>query len=316
MSSQLSSIATWIEFDHTERIYDPLAAVSVAHEYFSEGAGEILKFAPTPQTTGLLAGHGILFRPRKDGFVLLHESTGDPDAARPLRTLDEEVQFAFTAHLTDPHLLTYTDLALDAPSDEIYVFHNGHGHSAVDGTPLLTAASGSDYAGEEDLTAWADLDLEDIDSLRSRRPFALVLLKVSDAVAASHRFVDDSGQGTGTDFAVHFRNRSTVWRYRIVPRYEDTLDADHLEVLDGEGRYSFSSGTNTSTPGGETAIHFASTAPLPLQEQPIRHLELHKLNGGDGPSLQLVDHLPNPSRTQITIDAGDGTVYSEIEVYV
>lgn len=316
MSSQLSSIATWIEFDHAQRIYDPLAAVSVAHDYFSEAGGGILKFAPTPHTTGLLAGRGILFRAREDGFLLLHESTGEPGSAQPLRALDGDVQFAFTAHLTDPHLLTYTELPLDTPSDEIYLFHNGHGHSAGDGTPLLTAAAGSEYAGEEDLTAWADLDLEDIDSLRSRRPFALVLLKVGDTVASSHRFVDDSGRGTGTEFGVRFRNRSTVWRYRIVPRYENTLDADHLEVVDSEGRYSFSAGTGTSTPGGETAIRFASTAALPLQEEPIRHLELHKLNGGDGPSLQLIDHLPNPSRTQISIDAGDGTVYSEMEVYV
>lgn len=146
------------------------------------------------------------------------------------------------------------------------------------------------------------------ESLPENAPLAAVDLYVGPSVPDAYAFVDSNGIPQNKTFTCRIAKRSSSWRYIVVPKFNNSLQANQLSIDDSDDRYTFGDATAVQTMSGEAAFLIESEDVIPHQEEPIKGLSLRKNNA------DLIKELPNPGPDQVM--GTDGNFYSEIYVYV
>jgi len=146
------------------------------------------------------------------------------------------------------------------------------------------------------------------ESLPESAPLAAIDLYVGPSVPEAYAFVDSGGIPQTKTFTCRIAKRSSLWRYIVVPKFNTSLQAGQLSIVDSDDRYIFGDATAGQTMSGEAAFVIESEDVIPHQEEPIKGLSLRRNNA------DLIKELPNPGPDQIM--GLDGDFYSEIYVYV
>jgi hypothetical protein len=146
------------------------------------------------------------------------------------------------------------------------------------------------------------------ESLPAKSPFAAVDLLVSPSVPDAYAFVSADGLPQPKTFTCRIENRSSLWRYIVVPKFNTSLQREQLSITDGDGRYTFGKAAKVLTMSGDPAFAIISKDEIPLQETPVKGLSLKRNQ------VDLIKELPNPGPEQLK--GSKGNFYSEIYVYV
>ncbi len=131
-------------------------------------------------------------------------------------------------------------------------------------------------------------------------------------VPRDNRLIGDDNTPLAPTFHLRFGRRATTWRFFVVPRSEPDISQESISVVDANSVYTFSNGERSTAPGGESALVFASTAPIPLQSAGITDLRLRKTINGN--TTTLIANLPNPRLDAIQQESAQ--FFSDVYVYV
>ena len=110
------------------------------------------------------------------------------------------------------------------------------------------------------------------------------------------------------NFLVSFEERKTIWRYTIIPKYENPSNLK-IRMIDGKEKVSFT-GPVEGEFYNQQAYIFESDRPLSLKERPDYEFEL--VSG----SKIMKKMLPAPSPELIKPTTDNSKFYSEIIVYI
>jgi hypothetical protein len=130
--------------------FSSLFDVEIAHNYFQSGRIQHLDIIPTDTCQGQLRNYGLLFKRTAKGFTVLYEvSEDDSQNSHPLKPISEDVRFSFFLQSKNPHLATFSDLPLQAQSNQLYYLHNMN-NNPQNGTLLLSSKTSSAFLSSDD----------------------------------------------------------------------------------------------------------------------------------------------------------------------
>jgi hypothetical protein len=145
------------------RILGNLTAITLQHDYYTDGLSSDLLMVPTAETIRLIKRYRLIFgnatKATKSKYLLLQETVG----GTPLVPLPEPTTFRFALLLTEKSLYNFTDL--DTPANgEVYVFDNSGGAELVSASPLKYAFYGGPFTWSGIAGAPATVTATHIDS--------------------------------------------------------------------------------------------------------------------------------------------------------
>jgi hypothetical protein len=117
------------------------------------------------------------------------------------------------------------------------------------------------------------------------------------------------------NYKVFFESRSTLWKYLIIPKYNNAVQ--NSVITTNNRNISFSGPETISMSNGETAFVFLADKNLPLKERSDFNFQL-KAGKLIGSGKTLINRLPLPSVEVIKPESrnSNAKVFSEIIVYV
>ncbi len=172
------------------------------------------------------------------------------------------------------------------------------------------------------------------DEVVGKNVFGLIDIFRDDRVPENYQFTDTDNNHDvlAKTFTARIDNRKTFWKYYVVLKYRKDIDPQDLSIEfftqtdngngddddtdsgNGEITTSFERKTPIERSDGLTAVPFISQAMLPLQEDPIKNIQLKKTSSNSS-GMFTIHNLTNPSAATITRDDG-GQFLSEIYIYV
>jgi hypothetical protein len=169
------------------------------------------------------------------------------------------------------------------------------------------------------------------DQLTRRNVFGLVNIYRDDRVPAAYQFTDPGQEHAVVPktYCLTFNQRMTFWKYYVALKYRlKNLTPDKwpkdwpddwkiIYTPDPSVDISPDAGKVKTLTDGTLAVPFIADTPLPIQEAPVKNVQLKKTGpGANASGIREIDHLPNPSVRNIVPDASDGKIYSEVFIYV
>lgn len=113
------------------------------------------------------------------------------------------------------------------------------------------------------------------------------------------------------DFKVHFKNRSTVWRYLISNDELEHLEG--LQITNGGSESPFGEPEQTMGPDGGDRLLFTSKEPLEITSKPTQFLQLKKnMNIENRSEGVVIDRLPVPNKENLYRVGEDGTILTDL----
>lgn len=103
----------------------------------------------------------------------------------------------------------------------------------------------------------------------------------------------------GVRYDLNFRNRSTQWRYFVVPRGGEILEYRDLEIISHGTPVGFAPGVRHDLPNGQQALRFDSLENLPLLQRYSFHFSLEGTQSQFDERRTLLAKLPTPSPLQV-----------------
>lgn len=167
------------------------------------------------------------------------------------------------------------------------------------------------------------------DELIGKNVFGVIDIFQNNSVPAPYRFTKPNHDVFKKTYHVKIDNRKTYWKYNMVLKYRlgdvdpndwpDDWPNDFSVVFpDSEGlQPQFNRQNIGYLADGAAIVPFVSVAKLPLQQVPIKGIQLKKTssnNNGNISGIRDIDHLPNPSVQ--TINTINNEIYSSIFVYL
>ena len=152
-----------------------------------------------------------------------------------------------------------------------------------------------------------------------------------DSVPAAYQFTDPAQQHTVVPktYRLEIDKRKTFWKYYVALKYrlknqtpndwptDWPADWEIVYATDPAVHIKPDAGKIKTLTDGTLAVPFIADTALPLQEAPIKSVQLKKTGPGTNTSgIREVDHLPNPSVNTIVPDDSDNKIYSEVFIYV
>jgi hypothetical protein len=169
------------------------------------------------------------------------------------------------------------------------------------------------------------------DQLIGRKVFGLINIYRDDSVPAAYQFTNPAQQHTVVPktYRLEIDKRKTFWKYYVALKYRlknqtpDEWPTDwpaDWEIVyspDPAVHIAPDAGKIKTLTDGTLAVPFIADTALPLQEAPIKSVQLKKTgHGANASGIREVDHLPNPSVKTIVPDDSDHKIYSEVFIYV
>jgi len=169
------------------------------------------------------------------------------------------------------------------------------------------------------------------DQLIGRRIWGLVDIYRDDSVPAAYQFTDPAQQHTVVPktYRLEIDKRRTFWKYYVALKYRlknqapDDWPADWpsdweiVYTADPAVHIEPDAGQIKTLTDGTLAVPFIADTALPLQEAPVKSVQLKKTgHGANASGIREMDNLPNPSVKTIVPNDSDNKIYSEVFIYV
>lgn len=113
------------------------------------------------------------------------------------------------------------------------------------------------------------------------------------------------------EFKMHFKNRSTVWRYLISNKELEHMEG--LSITNGGDESPFGAPEPTKGPDGGDRLLFTSKVPLEITSKPTQFLQLKKnMNIENRSEGVVIDRLPVPNKENLYRVGEDGTILTDL----
>ncbi len=123
--------------------------------------------------------------------------------------------------------------------------------------------------------------------------------------------VDTNWALQSPEFSVHFKNRSSLWRYYFTKSNLEHLEG--LQITNGSEETSFGAAEDTVGPNGQPMILISSNEPLEITDKPTQHLQLKKnMNIENRSEGVVIDRLPVPNRNNLYRVGEDGSIFTDL----
>lgn len=150
--------------------------------------------------------------------------------------------------------------------------------------------------------------------LSCQTPFALLEFQVNRKVPPQSRFIEiNSGCLSFKHFLISIPSRLTTWRYYVICKYSQLIDASKLRIDAPLPTHAFLPGTPIQLKNGVKATCFVSENPISLTQAGVKGIELN-LHEDGRENRTLISNLPNPNEGSIAFDKNKP--YSDIYVYI
>jgi hypothetical protein len=147
-----------------------------------------------------------------------------------------------------------------------------------------------------------------------RNVFGIIDIFHNDSVPKDNRFINDQSGINEKTYIVNFQRRTRVWRYNIVLKYTPKIDPSQISVLASNASIKFNKTVPVNGSQQPKTIQFTSSDELPMQEAPIKGIQLLAAIGTR--TIHIKD-LPNPSAANITEnDEQNDKIYSDVFIYL
>lgn len=150
--------------------------------------------------------------------------------------------------------------------------------------------------------------------LSCQTPFALLDFQVNRKVPPQSRFIEiNSGLISFKHFLISIPSRLTTWRYYVIRKYSQFIDASKLRINAPLPTPAFLPGSPVQLRNGIKATCFVSENPISLTQAGVKGIELN-LHEDGRENRTLISNLPNPNEGSISFDKNKP--YSDIYVYI
>lgn len=277
--------------------FDILFTVLFRHAYFSSSKLECLVVDPDKNTAQAIVNNGLLFKPFKDGFRILFETSFAGRERERAELLNGELTLRFILTLSDPDFYNYTSMAAGNIKDVIFYFRNSLNNVINGQTAILHH---EEFASEKDL-----LSVKDAGENFFVKPFGLLDVELSSALMPEN--------------AVRFDKKASYWQYIVV--------GDHLKgltnpaILNTNNQAVFNGPEKIRLPDKREALLFTSQTPINIAERPDDLFQLvENYESGSGKHKVIKRSLPVPDIRLVSSGSGKSdpekkTTYSEIFIY-
>jgi hypothetical protein len=273
--------------------YHILSNITFRHQYFSNRKLECLSVQPAQGSRMVMQNLGLLFKPFKDGFILLYETSGNEPDKRKMIATGDVLRFYLT--LNDSNFFNYTDTEIENLAGSVYYFHNNRTDEAKPDAP--NRLHSGDIVSKEDVFSCNDMDEKFL-----TKPFAIIDIYMTNNMK--------------TEYSITFKEKHTYWRYILVSEYFRNLKQP---AILGE-HYVFDGPFEVHLPDKREALYFVSTVSIGLSQEAVTRFKLVENYENGSSAYKIIKHfLPVPGITSVssfgTIDAKDKNCYSEMYIY-
>jgi hypothetical protein len=240
-----------------------------------------------------MSRHGLLFKPLRNGFLLLYD-TGMAGKNRVREALlKEKISLLFDVALKDTLFYNYTAVNAPGIADSIFVFSNTQ--------PRVSAET-----LHQDVFV-SSQDLQPSSSLRDRRlvkPFGQIALLLDEQLLPS--------------YYISFQAKATRWCYFLMS--EGLKALPHPAVLGTNGNGHFNIPVMITLPDTISVPVLISKEPLPLVQAAAQVFQLVDYVTEDADRYKvIIPALPVPDVSRVSAAAASlyesGNNYSEIFLY-
>lgn len=291
------------------RLFD----LEVQHTFFPDGhCANALRYVLAPVSARLVQRSGLVVRAGDAGVALFADGSRLEALRLLLQDAEEPLRLTWLAYATDPLFGNYTD-GLVYPPEGIPLFDSAA--AVAEGSTGRWRLQRAEHVSTADARPLED---ETVVQALSGKPQQMppLLVVTLGLTAAGHGC---SGAETAAAewlpepkrYVLRFAARSAVWKYWLIGDWR----ASEPQIVDPDGRASFSKAQEAMLPDGRLALTIRSAAPLEIfRRSPFRF----QLRGRAGNHERvLVKRLPVAGAAQLTRDAGapGGPAVSEIYVH-
>lgn len=240
-----------------------------------------------------MSRHGLLFKPLRNGFLLLYDTrlAGNNRAREAL--LKERISLTFDVVLKDTLFYNYTAVNASGIADSIFFFSNTQ--------PRVSAET-----LHRDVFVSAQ-DLQSLPLLGDRRlvkPFGQIMLLLDEQLLSS--------------YYISFQAKATRWCYFLMS--EGLRALPHPAVLGTNGNGHFNTPVMITLPDNISVPVLISKEPLPLVQAPAQIFQLVDYVTEDADRYKvIIPALPVPDVSRVSGAATSlyesGNNYSEIFLY-
>ncbi|MDP4209279.1 MAG: hypothetical protein Q8928_10755 [Bacteroidota bacterium] len=273
--------------------YDILTNVIYRHRYFSNLKLECFSIHPDKSSEDVMLNNGLIFKPFKDGFVLLYEAYSNGQRRERVEILDSSITLRYYLTLTDNNFFNYTDGGMDNLVDSIYYLHNINDNR--------TKPSLGSLLHLDEFVSKADIySCKSFGETFSIKPFAIIDIHLNKELL--------------TEYSLIFKEKQTYWRYVLVSEYLKNLQQP---AILGEQEI-FIGPDNIQLPNKQEALYFTSNIPISLSQSPLKHFKLVENYEKGSPAYRVVMRLlptPNPANISTISNIRNDKIYSDIFIY-
>lgn len=261
--------------------YHKLFEVSITHAYYQNGVFNDLMVHSDAQTERMMQQYGLLLNVSRQGFEI-HSSSRL--AAKDLDYFIKQVApcLAFDLYSSNQWYTNFTQI----PLDKLTFFSFSSKLQRADGKQLTP-----------------DLKEEKSQSGKIGR------------VALYFESLISSKEVVPVKYQLHFEARSCRWQYCLINR--NSSDSGAFTIKGADGR-PFTGPETVTTPNGENALLYTSSADYLLQEYPTAYCMLLKDQASDKTNHVSGECLPTALPNSVRSGSGTkkGTAISSIYIYL
>lgn len=150
-----------------------------------------------------------------------------------------------------------------------------------------------------------------------KKAFAIIEIVNDEHLSSDYQFATQDGLIAPKEYVLRVKNRETTWRYFIGLKYKTNTKAEDLSIISSQVAANFARQPETQMDNNLKVIPFESTGTqLPLKKAPIKGIKLQRKMSAAMPDSGQVEEiaLPTPDITNMKYD--QGTLYSEVFVYL
>lgn len=267
--------------------YQPLFAVSVGHQYFSDGLWKGLDFRPEPRTSKLIESADMVVKKTRNGIAVFY----DADKPNILRLCAEDgngaLRFCYLAAVHDRAFTAYT--AYPATREGVVLYFSNRGAEGGGATQKL---SKGDVASDMDLADAGVLIAGGVPCEMGRAtPDFVVDIFVERA---------KSGVLAAQNYAIEFSARQSYLKYYLL----GNMNRDNLFIVDLDNRVEFEFCGDAMLPGERPCKVFRSKGAIPILEKSGLRFQLRER--GQGAGKVLIKRLPVASESRLGMELVNG----------
>lgn len=235
-----------------------------------------------------MSQHGLLFKPQRDGFLLLRNTAIAKDVL-----LKEKIRLVFDLALKDALFYNYTQLSAGNIAGHFFHFSNEQERVSAETLHRKAFVTPEDFRPLSELTEKYFV-----------KPFGQITLLLDEQLLSSYH--------------ISFQARATRWCYFLMS--EDLKVLSHPAILATNGNGYFDSPVTVILPDNSMTPVFISKIPVPLGGTARHAFQLVDYTAADADRYKvIIASLPAPDVSRVS-NAGaalyeKGNDYSEIFLY-